>query len=381
MTPLLFIGAAIGGAAMYYFDPDRGRRRRALVRDQAVRAQSNVRDFVDAGTRDLKNRGTVLLGRTRSLVTRQKPTDAVLAERVRARMGRYVAHPGAVEVTAIGGEVTLKGSILAHEHADFLDVVQEVPGVKHVRDELSVYETAQGISQLQGEPRRRSQGSEFMDENWAPGPRLLAGAGAMTLALYALRWHGIVRLATIAAGTALLVRTATNKPLRTLAGTSGPHGIDIQKTVHVNAPVHDVYEFLSNYENFPQFMRNIRSVQIYPDGRSHWIVAGPLGANVEWDAVTTRTERDRLIEWSTIVGSPVEHAGTIRLDSEGEATTRVQVRMSYNPPAGPVGHAVAKFFGADPKSEMDEDLMRLKNALETAGTAGQSESELSVTPA
>ena len=196
MAPLLFIGAAIGGAAMYFFDPDRGRRRRALVRDQAVRAQSNVRDMVDAGTRDLKNRGTVMLGRTRSLVTRRKPTDSVLAERVRSKMGRYAAHPGAIEVTAVDGEVTLKGSLFAHEHADLLDAVQGIAGVKHVRDELSIYETAQGISELQGQPRRRSQGSEFMDENWAAGPRLLAGAGAMTLALYGLRWHGIMRLAS-----------------------------------------------------------------------------------------------------------------------------------------------------------------------------------------
>ena len=165
MTPLLFIGAAIGGAAMYFFDPDRGRRRRALVRDQAVRAQSNVRDLVDAGTRDLKNRGTVLLGRTRSLIPRRRPTDAVLTERVRSRLGRYVAHPGAIEVEASEGDVVLKGSLLAHEHADLIDAIQGVSGVKTLRDELSIFETAQGISELQGEPRRRSQGSEFMDEN------------------------------------------------------------------------------------------------------------------------------------------------------------------------------------------------------------------------
>jgi uncharacterized membrane protein len=216
-----------------------------------------------------------------------------------------------------------------------------------------------------------------MDENWAPGPRLLAGAGAMTLAAYGLRWRGFMRLVTFAAGTALLLRTATNKPLRTLAGRAGPRGIDIQKTVHIDAPAHEVYEFLSNYENFPRFMRNIRSVQVYPDGRSHWIVSGPLGTSVAWDALTTRTEPDRLIEWSTIVGSPVEHAGTIRLDAEGEGRTRMHIRMSYNPPAGAVGHVVARIFGADPKSEMDEDLMRLKNSLERspASAAGSAASQ------
>ena len=41
------------------------------------------------------------------------------------------------------------------------------------------------------------------------------------------------------------------------------------------------------------------------------------------------------------------------------------MRLSYNPPAGAVGHAIAKAFGADPKSEMDEDLLRMKSLLET----------------
>jgi uncharacterized membrane protein len=39
--------------------------------------------------------------------------------------------------------------------------------------------------------------------------------------------------------------------------------------------------------------------------------------------------------------------------------------MSYTPPAGVVGHAVAKLLGSDPKSQLDQDLMRLKSTLET----------------
>jgi uncharacterized membrane protein len=43
----------------------------------------------------------------------------------------------------------------------------------------------------------------------------------------------------------------------------------------------------------------------------------------------------------------------------------VDVRMSYNPPAGAVGHALARLLGSDPKSAMDEDLARVKTTLET----------------
>ena len=47
------------------------------------------------------------------------------------------------------------------------------------------------------------------------------------------------------------------------------------------------------------------------------------------------------------------------------ARVRVTVRLRYFPPAGAFGHAVAALFGADPKSEMDADLLRMKAMIET----------------
>jgi hypothetical protein len=38
--------------------------------------------------------------------------------------------------------------------------------------------------------------------------------------------------------------------------------------------------------------------------------------------------------------------------------------MSYAPPAGIFGHAIASFFRSDPKTAMDEDLVRMKSLLE-----------------
>jgi uncharacterized membrane protein len=42
--------------------------------------------------------------------------------------------------------------------------------------------------------------------------------------------------------------------------------------------------------------------------------------------------------------------------------------MTYKPPAGLLGHYVSSLFGADPKSEMDQDLARLKSLIETGKT-------------
>jgi uncharacterized membrane protein len=367
MARLTLNGVLFGAAAMYLFDPDRGRRRRALLRDQFIKAASNVRDVFDAASRDFVNRGEGLVGETRSLLNRDAPIDDVLVERVRAKIGRYTQHPGAIEVGATEGEITLTGSILEDEHKRVLDAVRSVRGVKNIVDRLAVYQTPEGISELQGGKPRPGELPELLQDNWSPSTRIVTGATGATLALYSLR-GGLPGLVLGVAGALVLLRSTANRPLRQLGGMAGQRGIDVQKTIEIDAPVDQVFEFLAKHENFPQFMRNVRRVEDRGNGRSHWVVAGPAGTEVEWDAATTRLEPNRLIAWRTMEGSTVDHAGFMRFEPVGPKT-RVHICMSYSPPAGALGHAVAKLFSADAKTELDEDLMRLKTTVETGRVA------------
>jgi uncharacterized membrane protein len=120
----------------------------------------------------------------------------------------------------------------------------------------------------------------------------------------------------------------------------------------------------SNYENFPHFMSNVQKVQDLGNGRSHWVVNGPAGTVIEWDAVLTESKPPEELAWRTEPNSPVQHQGKVRFDPENGGT-RVQVQMEYGPPAGVVGHAVAALFNGDPKKQMDEDLMRMKTFIES----------------
>jgi uncharacterized membrane protein len=115
-------------------------------------------------------------------------------------------------------------------------------------------------------------------------------------------------------------------------------------------------------------MINVREVKVREDGSSHWTVAGPGGISVEWEAVTTRREENRLLAWRTVPGAIVEHAGMIHFERVNGGT-RLDIKMSYNPLAGALGHVVAKLFGADPKTKLDEDLLRMKTFLETGKAA------------
>jgi uncharacterized membrane protein len=73
---------------------------------------------------------------------------------------------------------------------------------------------------------------------------------------------------------------------------------------------------------------------------------------------------NREMTWRAVEGSDVDHTGRVRFEPDGSGS-RVHVQMKYAPPGGVIGHVVAKAFGVDPKSEMDEDLLRLKSMIET----------------
>ncbi len=71
----LLAGAGLGAGVMYMLDPDRGRRRRALTRDKAVRRAHDVRDAASVIARDMANRArglasgdlSILVGGRRAL--------------------------------------------------------------------------------------------------------------------------------------------------------------------------------------------------------------------------------------------------------------------------------------------------------------------------
>jgi uncharacterized membrane protein len=358
MTTVL--AAALSAASIYYFDPKRGRRRRALVRDRYTSVRTRLARSLDPVSRDARNRiqgATALLHRRSE---RAGAADDTIVQRVRSTLGRYVSHPRAVSVVVRAGRVELAGDVLQDEYQGLLDAVLAVRGVTGVDDALDVHANSQGVSALQGGRPRHGRRSELMRETWRPATRAAVGAAGALLALRGLLSR---RPLSLVAGGLMLVRSGANRPLSEALGATGRGAIRIQKTIAVRAPVEKVYEMLRNYDNFPRFMHNVRSVEVRPDGTSHWTVAGPAGVSVEWDAITTDMEENRLIAWATADGSAVDHTGVIRLVPE-DGITRVHITMEYTPIAGAVGHAIAVLFGADPKSELDEDLLRMKALLE-----------------
>lgn len=363
---LSLIGAmGLGAGFMYVLDPEKGRRRRARVRDQVARAIDKTGDAVDTTSRDLRNRARGLVAEAKSLFRKDKALDEVLIERVRSKMGRVVSHPHSIQVTANQGRVTLRGPILEKEVHDLLKCVSSLRGVTGIDNQLEAHEQGSHIPGLQGGIARPGEQFEFLQANWAPAARLLAGAAGGALAFYGAKRGNLLGAAASILGVGLFARGLTNTEIKRLIGAGGGCAVDIQKTINISAPVERVFEFWTACENFPRFMRNVREVRKIHEGRYRWTVAGPAGAPVEWDAEVTEIEPDRILAWKSVPGSAIEHAGVIHFDPTADGGTRIDIKMSYNPPAGMVGHVIATLFGVSPKKEMDEDLARMKTMIET----------------
>lgn len=370
-TLKLLLSTGLGAATMYYFDPSRGRYRRALVRDQVVHQGHKARHGVDVVGRDTRNRTVGFVARLQSLLDRGQPDDVVLVERVRSCLGRMVSHPHSIKVEAKDGVVTLSGPILEDEVPLLIDCALGVPGVRDFRNELDVRAEPGSVPGLQGSPRQRpGTRASFMQENWSPTARALAGLAGLLAVFQGFGQRDIAGKIVGSAGLMVLIRAITNLEMRRLFGIGVPrHAVDVQKTIRIHAPVEEVFRLWDNYENFPLFMRHVRQVHRIQTGedkeRWRWTVTGPTGTELQFDSVLVGREENKLLAWRSEGGSFVQHAGRIRFQSNDDGSTTAEVRMVYNPVAGAMGHAIAWLLGADPKHQMDDDLLRMKSYLET----------------
>ncbi len=369
-----------GAAAMFILDPERGRRRRALLRDKLVSARHQLGDASDTVARDVMNRGRGQVARVQSLFTGRPPSDAHIAERVRSRLRYAVSHPRSIEVWVHDGRVTVSGPVLAAEAEELLCEVESVRGVQAVEDRLTRHATPGDVPGLQGAPARRPRGGgtlSFTQTVWSPTARLVAGAAGAAMTVWGLRLGGALGILSGVGGLAVLLRGLTNLELKRLTGiAAGRQAVRLQKTITVNAPIERVFEAWSRYEDFPKFMWHVREVRHTGDRRTHWVVEGPAGAMVEWDCEETARVANEILAWRTVPGSVAEHAGTVHFE-RAEGATRIHVEMSWNPPAGAVGHGIAALFGYDPKQALDDGLVRFKSLLEDGRTTtrGQTASD------
>jgi uncharacterized membrane protein len=142
--------------------------------------------------------------------------------------------------------------------------------------------------------------------------------------------------------------------------------MDLYATTTVRKPASDVYAFWHRLENLPVFMHHLDEVRSTGERTSHWRASAPFGQTVEWDAETTEDVPGERIAWSSVGDAEVPNKGSVWfVPAPDGVSTEIHVVMVYDLPGGALGKAVARYFGEEPHQQLDDDLRRLKQVLET----------------
>jgi uncharacterized membrane protein len=206
------------------------------------------------------------------------------------------------------------------------------------------------------------------------------------------------RIASVAAGTALLVLGTRQRPanrVATSAGASlvargisgfcpvnamigrnsdrsdtrvalgGDRGVHVFESITINRPSPELFRFWRDFSNLPRFMEHLDDVRVISPVRSIWTAKAPVGMRVKWEADIINEIEGELIGWQSTENADVATAGSVRFVPSESGGTEIVVHLQYEPPAGKLGSLVAAMFGEEPSQQIRSDLRRLKMMLET----------------
>jgi uncharacterized membrane protein len=158
------------------------------------------------------------------------------------------------------------------------------------------------------------------------------------------------------------------------SGVHGNKGRKAVETIMIRRPRAEIYRFWRQLDNLPRFMPHLQRVEQIDEFRSHWVVRTVAGATVEWHAEIINERENELLAWQSLPGADVQNAGSVWFTDAPEGGTKVKVDLDYYAPAGAIGDAVARIFGEAPGQQLQNDLRRLKELLESQPPAQSSAS-------
>jgi uncharacterized membrane protein len=218
--------------------------------------------------------------------------------------------------------------------------------------------------------------------DWECGVSIAAGA---ILVLAGMKSSGRMRTQLLTGGAGLALRGLSGYcPVNQLLGRTiessdtrvalgGSAGVKLEESVTIRRSARELYDMWHSVDFLPRIFSHIESVRSLGGNRTHWVMRGPVGVKLEWDAETINEIPNELIAWKSLEGSDVVSAGSVHFREHvlgGAPETEVTVSMQYAPPAGRAGAALAWLAGASPAASLREDLNGLKQRLEVGYIGG-----------
>ena len=250
-------------------------------------------------------------------------------------------------------------------------------------------------------PQSRNQGQGL---NVGQGERQLSVAGGAALLLYALINRSRSSLLTAPLGAYLVWRGQTGHcpvydamnintaqtqqrwlgngngqqpswqgntgvqqiPIQQQSSQQQSNQIEIKRSVTVNKPATELYNFWRKLENLPQFMHHLEQVVQTGEKSSHWQAKIAGGIPVEWDAEIVDDVPRKRIAWRATPDSQVQQNGVVEFkEATGGRGTVVHVDMHYTPPGGIIGETFGRLLNGVTAQQVENDISRFKSLMET----------------
>jgi uncharacterized membrane protein len=103
----------------------------------------------------------------------------------------------------------------------------------------------------------------------------------------------------------------------------------IEQDIDIDVPVDVAYAQWTQFETFPQFMKNVKEVRQLDDTRLMW-TAEIAGREHSWEAKIVEQEPNRRISWRASEG--LMNAGTVTFQpANAGSKTHIHVELEYEP--------------------------------------------------
>lgn len=144
-----------------------------------------------------------------------------------------------------------------------------------------------------------------------------------------------------------------------------PGEVPVKSAITVNAPIDQVYAAWEGFQSLPRFMKDLASVEITSERRSHWQATLPGGISIDWDTEITETVPNESITWRTSDDSRLDASGQVRFrPAPGNRGTEILFDARFNPPGGELGSKIGGLFSDALGQKVHNDLRRSKQLIE-----------------
>jgi uncharacterized membrane protein len=214
--------------------------------------------------------------------------------------------------------------------------------------------------------------------NMHPIERVASVAAGGALVITGLKRRPLSRTALLALGGGLLYRGITgrsrmyeilnfdSRDLRLPGGDQfDGKQVEMRGDIIINKSPRDLYRLWKSTAGLTSIIKPLADIAPAGDGRLRWRLPLSLGTAMEWETHTVESHSGSLVRWATVGDSGFQQEGQIQFHPAENNNTKVTLQVSNQIPGGVVGQAAAKLLESMPSNIANSILQRFKDLAET----------------